>query len=207
MSRDRNNKDSRIRLLVRLLALVAFILVFWWLAFAEKDNHIGLETSNAIHDTPQQIQLIKDIGEWEFLSVSDEELVDTIRKGLLSDDHLVRIYYGTLRLGIDLSHLDSTAISSQGDILLLHLPDVGLLDDDFIDEARTRSFHESGTWSNKDREDLYERARQRMKARCITPEALSSTRQQAEMQISQMLQAMGFEKTVIDFNAPLPNND
>ena len=91
MSRDRNNKDSRIKLLVRLLALVAFILVFWWLAFAEKDNHLELGANSDINVTPQQIQLIKDIGEWEFLSVSNEELVDTVRKGLFSDDHLVRI--------------------------------------------------------------------------------------------------------------------
>ena len=183
--------------------IVMFFLGKAWFAMpsvtVSKDNHVLM--------TATQIRQIRDIGQWEFLTINDEELADTTREGIFFDDHLVRIYYGTLRLGIDLSHLDSTAISSQGDILLLHLPDVGLLDDDFIDEARTRSFHESGTWSNKDREDLYERARQRMKARCITPEALSSTRQQAEMQISQMLQAMGFEKTVIDFNAPLPNND
>ncbi len=115
MSRDRNNKESRIKLLVKLLALVAFILVFWWLAFAEKDNHLELEVNNDINVTPQQIQLIKDIGEWEFLSVSNEELVDTVRKGLFSDDHLVRIYYGTLRLGIDLSKAKTGWIKTQGD--------------------------------------------------------------------------------------------
>lgn len=160
-----------------------------------------------VYMTPTQIRQIRDIGQWEFMTIKDEELADTTREGIFFDDHLVRIYYGTLRLGIDLSRLDSTNIITQGDILLLHLPDVCLLDEDFIDEARTRSFHESGTWSNQDRQELYERARQRMKARCITPEALSTTRQQAEAHISQMLQAMGFEKTVIDFNAPQPNND
>jgi hypothetical protein len=149
--------------------------------------------------TPTQIQQIRAIGQWEFMAINDEELADTTRRGIFFDDHLVRIYYGTLRLGIDLSTLDSPNIESQGDILLLHLPDVTLLDKDFIDEARTRSFHESGNWSNRDRQDLYERARQRMIARCVTPEALASTRQQAEAQIRQMLQAMGFENIVIDF--------
>ena len=160
---------------------------------------IALTETTHVYMTPTQIQQIRAIGQWEFMAINDEELADTTRRGIFFDDHLVRIYYGTLRLGIDLSTLDSTNIESQGDILLLHLPDVTLLDKDFIDEARTRSFHESGNWSNRDRQDLYERARQRMIARCVTPEALASTRQQAEAQIRQMLQAMGFENIVIDF--------
>ena len=160
---------------------------------------VALTETTHVYMTPTQIQQIRAIGQWEFMAINDEELADTTRRGIFFDDHLVRIYYGTLRLGIDLSTLDSTNIESQGDILLLHLPDVTLLDKDFIDEARTRSFHESGNWSNRDRQDLYERARQRMIARCVTPEALASTRQQAEAQIRQMLQAMGFENIVIDF--------
>ena len=160
---------------------------------------VALTETTHVYMTPTQIQQIRAIGQWEFMAINDEELADTTRRGIFFDDHLVRIYYGTLRLGIDLSTLDSTNIESQSDILLLHLPDVILLDKDFIDETRTRSFHESGNWSNRDRQDLYERARQRMIARCVTPEALASTRQQAEAQIRQMLQAMGFENIVIDF--------
>ncbi len=160
---------------------------------------VALTETTHVYMTPTQIQQIRAIGQWEFMAINDEELADTTRRGIFFDDHLVRIYYGTLRLGIDLSTLDSTNIESQSDILRLHLPDVILLDKDFIDEARTRSFHESGNWSNRDRQDLYERARQRMIARCVTPEALASTRQQAEAQIRQMLQAMGFENIVIDF--------
>ena len=36
------------------------------------------------------------------LAINDEELVDTVRKSIFVDRELVRIYYGTLRLGIDL---------------------------------------------------------------------------------------------------------
>ena len=77
--------------LVKILALIAFILVFVWLAFFKKDNSVELGVDNQIDVTPTQIESIKEIGEWEFLSISNEELVDTIRKGLFSDDHLVRI--------------------------------------------------------------------------------------------------------------------
>ena len=43
------------------------------------------------------------IRQWEFLSVRDEELIDTVRHGFFGDDQLIRIYYGTLRLGVDLA--------------------------------------------------------------------------------------------------------
>ena len=199
MSRDRNNKDSRIKLLVRLLALVAFILVFWWLAFAEKDNHLELGANSDINVTPQQIQLIKDIGEWEFLSVSNEELVDTVRKGLFSDDHLVRIYYGTLRLGIDLSKAKKGWIKTQGDSVMVTLPKIGLLDKDFIDEARTKAFYESGRWTAADREALYRKANRQMIAHCLTPENLRSAQDNADQQFRKMLKAMGFSYVSIDF--------
>lgn len=199
MSRDRNNKESRIKLMVKLLALVAFILVFWWLAFAEKDNHLELGVNSDINITPQQIQLIKDIGEWEFLSVSNEELVDTVRKGLFSDDHLVRIYYGTLRLGIDLSKAKKGWIKTQGDSVMVTLPKIGLLDKDFIDEARTKAFYESGRWTAADREALYRKANRQMRAHCLTPENLRCAQDSADQQFRKMLKAMGFNYVSIDF--------
>lgn len=199
MSRDRNNKESRIKLMVKLLALVAFILVFWWLAFAEKDNHLELGANSDINVTPQQIQLIKDIGEWEFLSVSNEELVDTVRKGLFSDDHLVRIYYGTLRLGIDLSKAKKGWIMTEGDSVMVILPRIGLLDRNFIDEARTKAFYESGRWTAADREALYRKAYRQMIAHCLTPENLRSAQDNADEQFRKMLKAMGFNYVSIDF--------
>ena len=199
MSRDRNNKESRIKLMVKLLALVAFILVFWWLAFAEKDNHLELGVNSDINITPQQIQLIKDIGEWEFLSVSNEELVDTIRKGFFSDDHLVRIYYGTLRLGIDLSKAKEGWIKTQGDSVMVTLPKIVLLDKNFIDEARTKAFYESGRWTAADREALYRKAHRQMIAHCLTPENLRSAQDNADQQFRKMLKAMGFSYVSIDF--------
>ena len=199
MSRDRKNRESRIRLLVKLLALVAFILVFWWLAFAEKDNHLELGVDSDINVTPQQIQLIKDIGEWEFLSVSNEELVDTVRKGFFSDDHLVRIYYGTLRLGIDLSKAKEGWIKTQGDSVMVTLPKIVLLDKNFIDEARTKAFYESGRWTAADREALYRKAHRQMIAHCLTPENLRSAQDNADQQFRKMLKAMGFSYVSIDF--------
>lgn len=192
--------------------ITAIVLVFILslgligLFFFDKVSHrlpgIHSEDTSEMIMTPSQIESIRRIGQWEFMAINDEELVDTMRKGFFSDDHLVRIYYGTIRLGLDLSDFDASRISKHEDSLAVRLPQITLLDNHFIDEARTQSFHESGSWSNNDRQALYERARQKMKTRCITPATCEGTRQLAESQIRRLLMAMGFEKVSISFDEP-----
>ena len=183
----------------RALALLAFILVFSWLAFCDKDNSLEMSVDDKIGLTPTQIQSIKDIGEWEFLSISNEELVDTTRKGLLSDDHLVRIYYGTLRLGINMHQVSPRWLTAEGDSVTALLPKVGLLDKDFIDEARTQAFFESGSWSAADREAMYRKAYRQMLKRCLTPANLKTAQENAEAQFTHMLRSMGYKHIVIKF--------
>ena len=194
-------KDSKqtLQLVVKALVLLAIILVLWWLLFTEKDNHLSLEVNSDINVTPEQIQRIKAIGEWEFLSISDEDLVDTVRKGLFKDDQLVRIYYGTLRLGVNLQHVKDGWIKTQGDTVSVTLPKVGLLDEHFIDEARTKAFYESGKWTPKDREALYHKAHRQMKAHCLTPQNLKSAENNADTQFRRMMKAMGYNNITIRF--------
>jgi hypothetical protein len=190
--------DSK-RLTVAIFSIVAFIIVFVWLFFVKKDNSLGLEVSRDINVTPEQIQSIRDIGEWEFLSISNEELVDTVRKGFLSNDELVRIYYGTLRLGVNLHQASPRWLQASGDSVNVTLPRIGLLDRDFIDEARTKSFYETGRWSPADREKLYHKAYRQMVAHSLTKENMETARQNAEEQFRQMMKAMGFRYIDIKF--------
>jgi len=192
-------KTDKTSNLVKILALTAFILVFVWLVFFEKNNTIELGVDDRIGDTPTQIESMKAIGEWEFLSVSNEELVDTVRKGLLSDDHLVRIYYGTLRLGINMHQARPHWLTVSGDTATAVLPKVGLLDKDFIDEARTKSFYESGSWQESDREALYKKAYRMMLQRCMTPSNLKAAEENAEAQFRKMLLALGYKTVIIKF--------
>jgi len=198
----KNNRTTRIRQWVSLsrivaiiLAIIAFFVVKNWLdnttAKVEVDDQIGL--------TPTQIESIRQIGQWEFLSIADEELIDTVRRGFFSDDQLIRIYYGTLRLGIDLQQMKENAISQEGDSISILLPPIKLLDQDFIDEARTQSFYESGKWSDTDRHDLYLRAERQMRKRCLTTENLRSAEENASRQMAQLLKSMGFHHTVVRF--------
>lgn len=194
-----SKKTDKTSNLVKILALTAFILVFVWLVFFEKNNTIELGVDDRIGDTPTQIESMRAIGEWEFLSVSNEELVDTVRKGLLSDDHLVRIYYGTLRLGINMHQARPHWLTVSGDTATAVLPKVGLLDKDFIDEARTKSFYESGSWRESDREALYKKAYRMMLQRCMTPSNLKAAEENAEAQFRKMLLALGYKNVIIKF--------
>ena len=126
-------------------------------------------------------------------------MVDTLRHGIFFDDQLVRIYYGTLRLGIDMQQLSDNAFSSRGDTLVATLPVIQLLDQNFIDEARTRSFISKGDWDTSDREALYHRAKAKMLRQCLTPQNIRQAQQNAEEQVSGMLHAMGFKQVIITF--------
>ena len=175
------------------VVILAGIIMLWWLKGCISKTEISLDVDQSIDITPQQITSIKAIGEWEFLAISSEELVDTVRKGILKDDHLARIYYGTIRLGINMHQVEPRWIVASGDSITVTLPQPGLLDKDFIDEARTKSFYESGKWSHQDREKLYQKAYRQMLLHSMTKENLHNARENGEAQFRRMMKTMGFE--------------
>jgi hypothetical protein len=192
-------KGSKGILSLYAVGIVLLVILVGWIWRDVRSSRVEITADQRIDITPEQIQSIKAIGEWEFLSISDEEMVDTIRKGIFSDDHLVRIYYGTMRLGINLKQVESGWISTNGDTLNIMLPQIALLDKDFIDEARTKSFFESGSWSPKDREAMMRRAYQRMLQRGLTPQNLEAARVNGDAQVRQVMQGMGFKHVKIQY--------
>ena len=190
---------SYIKIGVALLVVVLVVGGFFWLRNLTRNDHLDFGTDNGIDITPTQIQSIKAIGEWEFLSVSAEELVDTTRKRILMDDELARIYYGTLRLGVNMNQTRPKWIETNGDSVTVTLPPIGLLDKDFIDEARTKSFYESGTWSSADREALYKKAYRMMTRHCLTKENLQAAETNGKEQFRNMMLAMGYKHVIINF--------
>ena len=190
---------DNIRSITVAAAVIAVILLAVWLYRSLDDARVEMGSDDSIGLTPTQIESIKAVGEWEFLSISTEELIDTTRKRLFRDDHLVRIYYGTLRLGVNMKQVEPGWIQQRNDTLFLTLPKVGLLDRDFIDEARTKSFFESGTWKAEDREALYKRAYQKMTAHCLTPTNLKTAEDNARESFRKMLRSMGYKNIDIKF--------
>lgn len=190
---------ENIRSITVATAIIVVVLLAVWIYRSLGDARLEMGADDSIGLTPTQIESIKAVGEWEFLSISTEELVDTTRKRLFSDDHLVRIYYGTLRLGVNMKQVEPDWIKQRNDTLFLTLPEVGLLDKDFIDEARTKSFFESGTWKAEDREALYKQAYWKMRAHCLTPTNLSTAEDNARESFRKLLRSMGYQKVDIRF--------
>lgn len=152
--------------------------------------------------SPEEIRQIEDIGQWVFLNIETEEMVDTVRKHLLtSDDALSRIYTGTLHFGLDMEKVKGTDwFTAQGDTAYLSLPAVELMDEDFINEAKTRTFYEVGEWNAATLKVLYERARQQMKNRCLTDRNLKAAQDNAEREICAFIRSFGFKEVNLSFS-------
>lgn len=180
-------KTSLVILTMLALAVAVLIMVR---CMHESDSPLNLEVgvNQGIDKTPTLLTEVRKIGQWEFLSITDEEMVDTVRKGIFSDDELTRIYYGTLRLGLDFSQCEEGWVSMDGDSLVFNLPPVHLLDENFLDETRTQSFIENGEWSGADRQAMAERAKEAMRRRCLTEENLALAQQNAEAQLRAFFQ-------------------
>ena len=201
-------KEQKNLIIGTLVALAVFGTVAFFVTKAiinkvgDAAPKIGVTTTVSYAQTPIIIKSMRHIGQWEFMTITDEEVVERSRKNLiLSDDKLVRIYYGTLRLGIDLEKLREDAISTQGDSISMVLPPVQLLDDDFIDEALTKTFYESGEWDAKTQKEMYDEAKSIMIRYAMNVENQEQTRQLAETQMRQLLQGLGFRYITISFES------
>ncbi len=203
MAKQDNKKKSlasRILGAIPVNAWIAFFVVgaialmlLWMVYGPGESNVVTTERVERVTLTPTQIKSIESIGEWEFLAVSDEEIVDTVSHGFFGDSELIRIYYGTLRMGIDLRQARKGWIRLEGDTVCADLPPVRLLGNEFIDEARTQTFYETGTWTAADRKRLYLKASRIMRQRVVNRDNLNKASQQVEAQMDKLLHAMGFE--------------
>lgn len=176
------------------LALAACIYI------ATSTSHISIEKTR-IDRTANVITEIRRLGQWEFLTVRCEVMVDSVRtRTLMPDDRLARIYTGAMRLGVDLDKAPDGWIATQGDtIVVITLPAIGLLDDRFIDEAATVAFYESGHWDAAAKEEMYRTARRRMLAYGLAKPNLETARQAARSRFTTLFSALGFKHVNITF--------
>ena len=118
--------------------------------------------------------------------------MDTVRRGLIGSSELIRIYYGTLRLGINLNDTISGWLNAHGDTIDVVMPRIKLLDTDFIDEARTEAFYETGKWSPEEMNSLYKVAKKKMIDRCMTKENIEIAQENAKAQMYNLLNGLGY---------------
>lgn len=190
--------DLRLVLISATVTLVLVVAAVFLIKRALSDQHVEITHNQEISVTPVVMESIRNTGQWVFMEIADEELVDTVRHGFFGDDELARVYYGTLRLGFDMQQYKEEWLSVRGDTLIATLPPIGLVDDNFLDEARTRSFYESGKWSEQDRAAMAEQAKAKMRQRCLSKANLASARKNARTQLWAMFHALGFKNIRIE---------
>lgn len=193
-----------LKLSVLLLALLIIIYVVYRIRTAEAPV-VQLTTNNVeakIGFSPEQIKSIEDIGEWVFLTVEAEEMIDTVRKNLiLKDDALSRIYVGNLHYGIDMRLLHGQQwLSVHGDTLTARVPAVKLLDRKFINEARTRTFYEHGTWDNQAMKALYQKAQRTMMKKYHTQPTVNKAKENALKELTNYFKAFGYNTIELQFD-------
>ena len=187
----------RITLFVLLVALIGDGAMVAYRTLTNSNDAV----EKPIEQSPEEIVRLQAIGQWEFLSVEAEELVERHYSGLMSERDLVCIYRGTLRIGVDMRKLPSDWVEMKERSAILHLPQPSLLDEDFLDESRTTVFFEQGIFRPEERDAMRTEAKEKMKKRAMTAENLSIARRNAEAQFQKLFLAMGYEDVVVEFDA------
>lgn len=195
-----------IKAMVRHWRITFFVLLVALIGYGAMVAYRTLTNSNdavekPIEQSPEEIMRLQAIGQWEFLSVEAEELVERHYSGLMSERDLVCIYRGTLRIGVDMRKLPSDWVEMKERSAILHLPQPSLLDENFLDESRTTVFFEQGVFRPEERDAMRTEAKDKMKKRAMTTENLSIARRNAEAQFQKLFLAMGYEDVVVEFDA------
>ena len=198
-----------LKAMVRHWRITLFVLLVGLIGYGAMVAYRTLTHSNdavekPIEQSPEEIVRLQAIGQWEFLSVESEELVERHYSGLMSERDLVCIYRGTLRIGVDMRKLPTDWVEMQGRNAILHLPQPTLLDEDFLDESRTTVFFEQGVFRPEERDAMRTEAKDKMKKRAITAENLSIARRNAEAQFQKLFLAMGYEDVAVEFESSTP---
>ena len=95
--------------------------------------------------------------------------------------------------------MSNDAVKMVGDTVDVTLPSITLLDDNFIDEARTKSFYEEGSWDQSTRERLYQKAKQQMLKRCMTEDNINIAQANAAYEIGQLFRSLGYVNVDVHF--------
>lgn len=185
---------------ILLLSIVLILIIGGLILYfnLNKQPLVSINSKGNTIPTPMEVENMRSIGQWEFLTLSDEEIADTVRHNFFGDNELSRIYYGTIRLGSDLSKAGDDFVRANNDSVVVTLPKITLLDNHFIDEARTRPLIEDGKWTEADRAALTRKAERMMRKRCLTQENYQKAEDNARIQVAALFRAMGYKHVKVN---------
>ena len=186
---------------IKLAAVVVVCLIVMvavlYMCHAAKSVTAGHQTEVVVTPTPVNLDSIRAIGQWAFLTVEMDEVVDTVDRGLFSSDRISVAYHGTLHYGIDVAEARPGWVT----IVSVVLPPVKLLDYRFLDERNVKVYEgrDDMDFINKPtvRAALVRKAKAAMirRGRENIPEA----RGKAEAEVRRIFSQHGYKKIVVSF--------
>lgn len=191
---------------IKLAAVVVVCLIVMvavlYMCHAAKSVTAGHQTEVVVTPTPVNLDSIRAIGQWAFLTVEMDEVVDTVDRGLFSSDRISVAYHGTLHYGINVAEARPGWVTIVGDTAVtVVLPPVKLLDDRFLDERNVKVYEgrDDMDFINKPtvRAALVRKAKAAMirRGRENIPEA----RGKAETEVRRIFSQHGYKKIVVSF--------
>lgn len=193
---------------IAITALIAVTASYFCLHSCIENSGAGTEEDIRAEMTPAVLDSIRSIGEWQLMTVPLTIEVDTVSKRWLGlvKDKLRRSYTGRMSLGINLHKLPDEWSRIDHDTIFLTVPDVCLLDSNFIDESRTRvllSENDDFEADPKVKGAMLRTARSRMINTGVIPSNLKNCRDQAARELTRRFKAIGYADVKVSFNKAL----
>jgi len=187
-----------------LTLIVAVVVAYFCLNSCIENTGVSTEEEQRAEMTPAVLDSIRSIGEWQLMTVPLTVEVDTVQKRWLGlvEDKLRRSYSGKLSLGVNLKKLPDEWSSVEDDTITLNLPDVCLLDTNFIDESKTRIIQsEDEKFGNdpKVQAAMVRSARHLMIRTGVNKSNLNNCRQEAIKELTKRFTAIGYKKVNVTF--------
>ncbi|TGX84128.1 DUF4230 domain-containing protein [Palleniella muris] len=191
-------------LYMALTAVVLLAVLWFGMKWMLKDTGISTSQEERVEQTKAVMDSIRSIGQWELTYVDTNVQVDTVVKRWLGfvNDKLQRRYYGRLSVGMDMQKLPEDWCVRTKDTVRLTLPDICLLDSNFIDESRTvlvLSENDDIEADKSIKKAMLERAKSKMIQTAVTPRVVSDARRLATDRMSERFRAIGYETVVVEF--------
>lgn len=185
-------------------ALVAVTASYFCLQSCIENTGMGSEAEVRAEMTPALLDSIRSIGEWQLMTVPLTMQVDTTQKRWLGlmEEKLQRSYTGTLSLGINMKQVPEEWSYIDEDTITLIVPDVCLLDTNFIDESKTRlivSDNDNLEADPKVKGIMLRKARKLMIHAGVNKANLQNCRTEAQKELSRHFKAIGYKDVRVEF--------
>ncbi len=173
------------------LVLITAIVVLLYFYFT-CEPPIQVKEDNRIEIGPTIITQLQGKKQWCFREIAMQETSEI--KGITGS--LLKRYYGTLRLGVELDSINENSVKfdEANKTLHLKLPKIQILDENFIDESRTETLLENAwtKFNNKELKQCFNKAKEKMIKNNFTPRNIGLAEDQGISEVKRLVKSTGY---------------